>query len=89
MENKPHRIGEYEGVPVYFDADRTSIGRCMGPVREVNTPGIVYMNWETGKMALPSGEEWVPEKVEYEPKFYLVPTDNIEEAIELIKTHVK
>ena len=89
MENKPLKIGEYNGVPVYFDADRTTIGRCMGPVREVNTPGIVYMDYQTGKMTLPSGEEWIPEKVEYEPKFYLVPTRNIKEASEMIKTYVK
>ena len=84
-------IGDYEGTPVYWDktgSDINYIWRMRGPIpdhKHRNQPGIVYMNYETGKITLPSGETWVTERVDYETKGYFVATPDIEEAIELLK----
>jgi len=87
--NKPTRIGEYMCASVYYDPDRTdTIGRVRGPIGPVEQVGIVFLNHETGKITMENGEPYVPKKYEYETKFYLVPTDDIDEAIELIKNEV-
>jgi hypothetical protein len=83
-------IGEHLGVPVYYDKNSTNpntVWRARGPIpehKDRNQPGPVYYNYETGKATLLNGEPWVPEKVDYENKAYIMGTDNIEEAKELI-----
>lgn len=85
------KLGEYKGVPVYQDltkTDTTSGWRARGPIEEhknINQPGMVYMNFETGETTLPNGEKWVPLPVTYETKSYVVGNDNLEDAIFLIE----
>lgn len=89
MENGVNRIGEYEGVPVYSDsASSGSIFRARGPVGEVKQDGPVWWNQETGEMKTQDGQDYVPKTYEYETKFYIVSSDNIEEAIQQIKDYV-
>ena len=84
-------IGKYQGVPVYRDKSSTNLRtfwRARGPIpehKDRNQPGLVYYNHETGKTTLLNGEPWVLEKVDYETKGYFVGTDDIEEAISIIK----
>jgi len=84
-------IGDYNGVPVYWDKSNSVPNlfyQARGPIpehKDRNNPGIVYMDWKTGKTTLPNGEPWVSEKVDYEAKAYLMGTDIIEEAKVLIE----
>ena len=85
-----NKIGEYNGINIYYDLnspDKKSVIRGRGPIeahKNRNNVGPVFMNFSTGVATLPNGDVWVPEKVDYETKLYLVPTDNMDEAIKLI-----
>jgi hypothetical protein len=89
MEHGVNKIGEYQGVSVYSDsASSGSIYRARGPVGEVEQGGPVWWNQETGEMKTEDGQDYVPKTYEYETKFYIVPTDNIEEATQLINKYI-
>ena len=83
-------IGDYLGVPVYYDKNSTNPNtfyRARGPIpehKDRNNVGVVWVNFKTGKATLPNGEPYVSEKVDYETKSYIMGTDNIEKAKELI-----
>ncbi len=88
MKTGVNKIGEYEGVPVYSDSTSSgSIFRARGPIGEVEQVGLVYWNHQTSEMKTQDGEDYVPKTYEYETKFYIVPTDNIQEATRLINKH--
>jgi len=89
MNDDLYKIGEWRLIPVYYcKYYKCSVIRSRGPIEEHkdrNNIGLVYMNFETGKSTLPNGDEYVPQKVDYETKFYVVGTIDITEAIEQIE----
>jgi len=89
MNDDLTKIGEWRLIPVYYSKyHKGSVMRSRGPIEEHkdrNNVGLVFMNWETGKCTLPNGEPWIPQKVDYETKFYIVGTIDITEAIEQIE----
>lgn len=86
----PNLIGKYNDKPVYYDESYVGrVATCRGPVKEVNLPGIVYMNYETGKMTKKDGTPYIPEHVDYEEKFYIVGTEDLNEAREHIELYKK
>lgn len=86
----PILIGKYANKPVYYDDECIDrVKACRGPVKEVNLPGIVYMNYETGKMTKEDGTPYIPEHVDYEEKFYIVGTKDLNEAHDHIEHYQK
>ena len=81
-------IGEHLGVPVYYDKNSSNPNifyQVRGPIPEHNHQlEPVFLNRETGKTTLLNGEPYVPEKVDYEIKAYIMGTDNLEYAKVLI-----
>ena len=86
----PILIGKYNEKPVYYD--NSYVGRvaaCRGPVKEVNLPGVVFINHEKGTITKEDGTPYIPEHVDYEEKFYIVGTEDLDEAHEHIKRYQK
>ena len=78
----PRRICEHEGVPVYYDDTYSgSVISCIGPVKETNYQGLVYLDKITGALTKPDGTPFKPEHVEYETKFFIVGTPDVETAL--------
>lgn len=72
------KLFDYGKIGVYYDSYGQSVSRVSGPVTKSEPVGIVYMNWQKHEMTLPDGTPYIPEKVEYEIKAYIVPvTDHI------------
>lgn len=84
-----NKLFDYGKISVYYDPLGQSgvVGRIKGPVTKSEPVGIVYMNWEKGEMTLPDGTTYIPEKVKYETKAYIVNVTDHIEAMKLIQRY--
>ena len=85
--SSPEKIGHYGGVPVYYHIDNKNSVTCSrGPIKssDISNQGYAYYNMETGEITKADSSAFITEKVEYEIKFYIVGTRDMDQAIELI-----
>jgi len=84
---KPKYLGQYKTKSIYFDThgSKDSVYISSGPVKEVNPPGLIYVDYENNKITKENGEQWIPEKVDYEIKFFLVGNERLKDAINSIQ----
>ena len=81
------KLFDYGKIVVYYDPYGQSVIKVRGPVTKSEPVGIVYMNWQKHEMTLPDGTPYIPTKVEYETKAYIVNVTDHTEAMKLIQQY--
>ena len=81
------KLFDHGKIGVYYDqyGNPDALRKLRGPVTESEPVGIVYMNWEKNEMTLPDGTPYVPQKIEYETKAYIVGTSDHDKVMKLIQ----
>lgn len=91
MENSSiEKIGEYEGLPVYYDKSSAKYVYCVrGATKDsVFYVGPAVINHESRTITLPDGSPLPPQNMKYENKAFIVGTKDMKEAKESIDLYL-